>query len=103
MIASALTGTLIGVILGVRFTALALVPATICTFIIAGVCAVTGSMDCGESWMQLTVLLICKEVGYLCGAAGSSSVWRKALAPPGRTASRDRSTGNGNIEPRNIW
>jgi hypothetical protein len=61
----ALSGMLIGAILGVRFTVFALVPAMTCTLIIAGASAVFS----GLTIVELTLFLTCLQIGYLCSAA----------------------------------
>ena len=67
MTSFAATGMLIGAIVGFRFTMLALVPATICSLVIAWA---SGAMRDGVfgSTMELAVLVICLQIGYLAGA-----------------------------------
>jgi hypothetical protein len=64
-----LSGTLIGAMLGGRFTVFALIPAMTCTLIIAGASAVTGGGAFGVMIIQLALFLTCLQIGYLGGAA----------------------------------
>jgi hypothetical protein len=65
----ALSGTLIGAILGIRFTVLALIPAIGCASVIAGASWLAGGLAFGSLVMEWALLVTCLQLGYLSGAA----------------------------------
>ena len=62
----ALTGTLIGAILGINFSAFALIPAMVCALVIALATSILGS---GVSIAWLICLLTGLQVGYVAAAS----------------------------------
>ena len=88
MVPFALVATLLGVVLGLRFTMIVLVPAMSFALIIAGAMVITSGGSFGATIMGLTLFLICLQAGYLGGAAVRSSLfasinraWRLPLRP----------------------
>ena len=69
MMLLALAGTLIGAMLGIRCSVLALIPAMTGALIIAGAGAAAGAGAFGPTIVELALFLTCLQVGYLCGAA----------------------------------
>jgi hypothetical protein len=65
MMQFAVVGTLIGAILGLRFSVFALVPAMTGILVIAGLSAVIGGNAFQVSPLQLIVLLAVVQLGYL--------------------------------------
>ena len=68
MILFALWGFVIGAMLGAH-TVAALVPVTILTLLTAGGVSAVGSEGFGPTAIELTLLLVCLQFGYLGGAA----------------------------------
>ena len=65
----AISGTLIGAVLGIRFIALVLVPATLCAVAIAGGIWLVSGGALGLTIAELALFVTCLQIGYLCGAA----------------------------------
>jgi H+/Cl- antiporter ClcA len=75
MMMFALFGIFIGLILGARFTVLALIPVMICALFTAGVSAVTNGKAFNVTIIELALLLICLQIGYFGGAARRLSIY----------------------------
>ena len=64
-----LSGLFIGGLIGTRLTVLALLPAAVCTIVVAATVSIlrVGAHD----WtaLEVTALLVLLQIGYLCGAA----------------------------------
>jgi hypothetical protein len=84
MIPLALSGILIGAILGMRFTILALMPAMTCALTIGVANTVMRGGLFGPTIIELAVLLAFVQIGYLCGAAFQFSLVMQALRLAGR-------------------
>jgi hypothetical protein len=70
MLPFVLAGILIGVVLGARFTVLALIPAVGCALVIAGgSVAAPGAQAFGLTIAELALLLGSIQLGYFGGAA----------------------------------
>jgi hypothetical protein len=80
-----LAGTLFGAILGLRFTALVLVPAMACSLIIAAAGAVTGGGPLGPKIIELALFLTCLQIGYLGAAAVRFSLSLRATQGLGQS------------------
>jgi hypothetical protein len=81
----ALSGLLLGAILGFRFfTVFALIPAMTGTIAIAAMSSIIGGGDAGPTTVNLALLLIFLQIGYLAGAAVQFSVHRMSgrMEPP---------------------
>jgi len=73
----ALSGLLMGAVLGFRFfTVFALIPAMTGTIVIAAASAIMGGGATAPSIVNLALLLIFLQIGYLGGAAVQFSVQR---------------------------
>jgi hypothetical protein len=71
MIAFAMTGILIGAILGVRFTVLAIIPAMTFALTVGLASAVARGLS-GPTICELTTLIAFLQAGYLFGGAASA-------------------------------
>src|SRR5664280_239522 len=69
MMTLALLGTLIGIILGLRFTMLVLIPASAFVCVIAGASWWASGGPFGWTALELALFLWFLQIGYLCGAA----------------------------------
>jgi hypothetical protein len=65
----ALSGMLIGALLGMRFTVLALVPIIACAFVIAGAGWLAGTGTFGSTALEFISFVACLQLGYLGSAA----------------------------------
>jgi hypothetical protein len=68
MIAFALTGLIIGVILGLRFKVLVLVPVTVLAALATVAVGVNGSQASRLIIMWTVVVSLCLQMGYVLGA-----------------------------------
>jgi hypothetical protein len=70
MIILALSGTLVGAMIGgLRFTVFALIPAIACATVIAGASWLARDGTFGSTIIRWAVFLVCLQIGYLGGAA----------------------------------
>ena len=76
MMIFALAGTLIGAILGLNFSVLALIPATACALVIALATSLLGG---GVSAACVICLLAGSQVGYIAAAALRFALQRAAV------------------------
>src|SRR5215470_14704404 len=65
----AISGTLIGAVLGSWFIALVLVPATLFAVVMAGGIWLVSGGAMGLTIAELALFVTCLQMGYLCGAA----------------------------------
>jgi len=73
----ALSGLLVGAILGLRFfTVFALIPAMTGTIVVAAASSIMSEGATGLSTVNLALLLIFLQIGYLAGAAVQFSIQR---------------------------
>ena len=68
MMPFALAATLIGVVIGQRFTMAALIPAMAFTLVIAGTTRITDGAAFGATMTDLAISLMCLQIGYFGGA-----------------------------------
>jgi len=68
MMPFALAATLIGVVIGQRFTMAALIPAMAFTLVIAGTMRIIDGAAFGATMTDLATSLICLQIGYYGGA-----------------------------------
>ena len=82
MILFALSGILIGTVLGTSFTVDALIPAMICAVIVGGTNSTGGDVGFPQIIEELILLFVFLQIGYLFGAALQSirSIHRAAHA-----------------------
>jgi hypothetical protein len=73
-------GLLIGGLLGVQFTVLAVVPVALCAFLIAAATLGLQGTTFGSIVVELTCFLAFLQIGYVSGAVIRSSS-RKRVAP----------------------
>ena len=75
MLLFAVSGMLVGALLGAR-TVAALITAVILALVIAGVSSLVGGETFAPTTLDLALLLICLQVGYLGGAAVRFTFYR---------------------------
>jgi len=68
MMPFALAATLIGVVIGQRFTMAALIPTMAFTLVIAGTMRIIDGAPFGATMTDLVMFLICLQIGYYGGA-----------------------------------
>jgi len=92
MMPFAVVATLIGAVLGLRFTVIAILPAMSFALTIAGATAITSGG--APTIVEMSLFLICLQVGYVVGAAvrsplfaGVKRAWHLPHRPPRRARS----------------
>lgn len=65
----ALSAALLGAVIGMRFNLLALVPAVVCASVVAGAGQLAGGNSLDAFLVQWIFLVVCLQLGYVCGAA----------------------------------
>jgi predicted lipid-binding transport protein (Tim44 family) len=103
MVILALSGTLVGAVIGgLRFTVFALIPAIACATVIAGANWLARDGTFGSTIIGWVVFLICLQVGYLGGAAlrlSIRSIRAARRAPTGGTPPKDRTSASPRAAP----
>jgi hypothetical protein len=90
MMMVALSGMLIGGVLGLRFSVLVLIPTLACASIFAVGRVLLGGLDLGATVIELTLILVFLQVGYLGGSAFQLLFISQAAGRNRNVPSRDR-------------